>query len=51
MASERPWVRYEYADPGLQALSSGQKILLRVDEAHRGRPVDWLVRFRAAIER
>lgn len=28
--SERPWVRYEYADPRLQALSSGQKMLVRV---------------------
>ena len=24
------WVRYEYADPELQALSSGQKMLVRV---------------------
>lgn len=26
----RPWVRYEYADPKLQALTSGQKILVRM---------------------
>jgi hypothetical protein len=28
--SERPWVRYEYADPALEQLAAGQKILLRV---------------------
>ena len=28
--SVQPWVRYEYADPGLQALSSGQKMLVRM---------------------
>lgn len=28
--SVRPWVRYEYADPALQALSSGQKMMLRM---------------------
>ena len=33
----RPWVRYEFADPKLEALSSGQKILLRMGPAHRAR--------------
>ncbi|WP_343593364.1 DUF3014 domain-containing protein [Paracidovorax wautersii] len=35
--STRPWVRYEFADPQLQALSSGQKALLRMgpDNARR----------------
>lgn len=28
--SQRPWVRYEYADPQLESLSSGQKIMVRV---------------------
>jgi hypothetical protein len=28
--SQRPWVRYEYVDPQLESLSSGQKILVRV---------------------
>ena len=28
--SERPWVRYQYADPNLESMSAGQKILLRV---------------------
>ncbi len=33
----RPWVRYEFADPKLEALSSGQKILLRMGPANRSR--------------
>lgn len=28
--SLRPWVRYEYVDPQLQALSAGQRIMVRV---------------------
>lgn len=35
VASAQPWLRYEFADPALQALSSGQKMLLRVGPAHR----------------
>ncbi len=30
VSSTRPWVRYEFADPQLQALSSGQKIMVRM---------------------
>lgn len=30
----RPWVRYEYADPDLQARTAGQKILLRMGVQH-----------------
>jgi hypothetical protein len=37
VASLRPWVRHEYADPAWQALSSGQKILLRVGPDHQQR--------------
>ncbi|RZJ11746.1 MAG: DUF3014 domain-containing protein [Acidovorax sp.] len=33
----RPWVRYEFADPALQALSSGQKILVRMGPANEAR--------------
>jgi len=33
--STQPWLRYEFADPDLQSLSSGQRILLRVGPAHR----------------
>lgn len=35
IASERPWVRYEFVDPRLEALPSGQKMLLRVGPEHR----------------
>jgi hypothetical protein len=33
--STQPWLRYEFADPGLQSLSAGQRIMLRVGSAHR----------------
>lgn len=33
--SAQPWLRYEFADPALQGLSSGQKLMLRVGGAHR----------------
>jgi DUF3014 family protein len=33
--STQPWLRYEFADPALQSLSSGQRILLRVGPPHR----------------
>ena len=49
--SERPWVRYEYVDPGLQALSAGQKIMLRVGPTHQRRLTDWLRQFRDQIGR
>ena len=35
--STRPWVRYEFADPQLESLSAGQKILVRVGPAHERR--------------
>lgn len=35
--SVRPWVRYELADPALESLSAGQKILLRVGPANQRR--------------
>lgn len=35
--SLRPWVRYEFADPALEALSSGQKIMLRVGSVNQSR--------------
>lgn len=36
-AFARPWVRYEFADPKLEALSAGQKLMIRVgpDNARR----------------
>jgi len=49
--SEQPWVRYEYVDPALEALSAGQKILLRSGEVNQRRLVGWLRQFRAQIAR
>ncbi|VCU68425.1 hypothetical protein PIGHUM_00476 [Pigmentiphaga humi] len=31
----RPWIRYEYADPALESLTSGQKMLLRMGPDNR----------------
>lgn len=36
-AAAQPWTRYEYTDPQWQALSAGQKILLRVGADNRAR--------------
>lgn len=47
--STRPWVRYEYADPELQALSSGQKIMVRVGLDNERRLKQRLRALRAAI--
>lgn len=49
VASTRPWVRYEFADPRLENLSAGQKILLRVGPEHRRRLKSKLVAVRAAL--
>ena len=35
--SEQPWVRYEFADPALEALSAGQKLLLRTGPVNERR--------------
>lgn len=35
--SLRPWVRYEFADPALESLAAGQKIMVRVGAAHERR--------------
>jgi Protein of unknown function (DUF3014) len=40
--SLRPWVRYEFADPKLQALPAGQKVLLRMGQAERQQVKDKL---------
>ncbi|MDH6593926.1 hypothetical protein M2165_003815 [Variovorax sp. TBS-050B] len=47
--SQRPWVRYEYADPELEALSSGQKIMVRVGLENERRLKASLRGFRAQI--
>ena len=33
--STRPWVRYEFADPSLESLSAGQKMMIRVGPTHQ----------------
>ncbi len=45
----RPHVLYEYADPELEALSSGQKALLRMGDAHRSAVKEKLRELRAAL--
>lgn len=45
----RPWVRYEFADPELQALSSGQKILVRMGLANERRAKAALAEFRRHV--
>lgn len=47
--SLRPWVRYEYADPQLQALSAGQKIMVRVGQANEQRLKAVLAQLRARV--
>ena len=49
IASLRPWVRYEFADPALQSLSSGQKILLRVGPVNERRLKDKLAEIRSEL--
>lgn len=47
---ERPHVLYRYADPELESLSSGQKILLRVGPANRAIATEKLIQLRAILE-
>lgn len=47
--SERPWVRYQFADPEFESLSAGQKILLRVGPVNERRLKAKLVEIRAQI--
>jgi hypothetical protein len=49
--STRPWVRYEFADPKLEALSSGQKILIRVGPEHARRLKQKLAALRQQLVR
>jgi hypothetical protein len=49
--STRPWVRYEYADPALEQLASGQKILLRVGLVNERRLKKQLAAFRDELRR
>lgn len=45
----RPWVRYEYADPALEARPAGQKILLRMGPGNAGQLKAKLRQFRQRI--
>ena len=45
----RPHVLYEYADPDLEAASSGQKLLLRLGGDHRVRVLQFVEELRDAI--
>lgn len=47
--SLQPWTRYEFADPALEQLSAGQKILLRVGPANQQQLKAKLREFRARI--
>ena len=49
VAPQQPWLRYEFADPDLQALSAGQKILLRIGPEHRQRIQNYLQAVRAQV--
>jgi hypothetical protein len=45
----RPWVRYEFADPDLESLSAGQKILVRVGPVNQLRLKAKLAEFRQEL--
>lgn len=47
--SLRPWVRYEFADPALESLASGQKMLVRVGPVNQRRLKAKLVEIRAEL--
>ena len=47
--SQRPWVRYEYVDPKLESLSSGQKIMVRMGPENERRAKASLLGFRQQI--
>lgn len=47
--SERPWVRYEFADPALEAMPAGAKILARIGDEPARRLKARLAAFRRAI--
>lgn len=52
VAVERPWVLYRFADPALQSLSAGQKILIRMgsENARRLKAVLGELRNRLAVQ-
>jgi hypothetical protein len=50
-AGDRPWTRYEFADPALEALPAGSKMLLRMGPQHAERLKAQLRALRAEIAR
>jgi hypothetical protein len=50
-AGDRPWTRYEFADPALEALPAGSKMLLRMGPQHAERLKTQLRALRAEIAR
>lgn len=49
IASLRPWVRYEFADPELESLTAGQKILVRVGPLNQRRLKEKLMEIRSEL--
>lgn len=49
--STRPWVRYEFADPSLERLAAGQKILVRMGLVNERRLKKKLAEFRDELRR
>jgi len=49
LQADRPWVRYEYADPSLQALPAGSRILLRMSPSQAAQVKARLREFRAQV--
>jgi hypothetical protein len=49
IAPPRPWILYEFDDPRWQALSAGQRIMLRVGVAHERRLKAQLLQIRALV--
>lgn len=47
--TQQPWTRYEFADPELEALAAGQKMLLRTGSANHQRLRTKLLEFRALL--
>ncbi len=49
--SARPWLHYEFEDPALEDLSAGQKILVRMGQAHAQRVKVKLIELRVLLTR
>jgi hypothetical protein len=44
-----PWLHYEFADPQLESLSAGQKIMIRMGQANGRRIKTWLAELRRQV--